>query len=400
MSYLNSKIEVFLNAIRQLSSMVDDIYIYGGGLYGQNIYTILEKRNIHVKGFVVTSGADNQKAKLPIINIDEVLHQRIGLIIGMNPHNARKAKEYLNKYSFDMSRVIDGGSYLDQTEQRDNEDDIPRLEVTTKMGCKINCRYCPQNVVLRKYYASDKQRAEFMSLENFETCLTKLPLDCVISFGGMSEAFLNPDCIKMIKMACESGRRVEVLTTLVGTTMQDVNDLLKLPISFVILHVADKYQYANIPVTDEYLNKLELIINAKKPDGTPFVNLCNAQGQPDEKVLKILGEGYEVLTSLQDRAGNLNDEMLISRKTPKGEVSCTRCGQQLNNNMLLPDGTVLLCCMDYGMKHVLGNLLQNTYEEILCGTCMQYVKQGMKGDTEIDILCRQCSFANLVEAGI
>lgn len=97
---------------------------------------------------------------------------------------------------------------------------------------------------------------------------------------------------------------------------------------------------------------------------------------------------------MHDRAGNLDDDILISATRKRhGKISCSLCGQALNHNILLPDGRVLLCCMDYGMKHVLGNLLQQSYEEIINGSEMQRLKCAINGDESIDLLCRGCSSA-------
>ena len=57
-----------------------------------------------------------------------------------------------------------------------------------------------------------------------------------------------------------------------------------------------------------------------------------------------------------------------------------------------PDGRVVLCNFDFGMKHVLGNLLEETYEEIMNGECMRRIVEAMDGD-QCDLLCRRCNFA-------
>ena len=105
---------------------------------------------------------------------------------------------------------------------------------------------------------------------------------------------------------------------------------------------------------------------------------------------------YEILTALHDRAGNLENESLLGKNVPEGEIVCSLCGERLNHNNLLPDGTVLLCDFDYGMQHVLGNLKEQTYEELLLGNEWRKVHAGMKGDTSQNILCRKCSCANVV----
>lgn len=78
--------------------------------------------------------------------------------------------------------------------------------------------------------------------------------------------------------------------------------------------------------------------------------------------------------------------------TCNGEKTCALTGNHLNSNILLPDGSVLLCCMDYGMKHVLGNLLKETYAEIQQNTEIIRVREGLKTGNE-DVLCTKCSNA-------
>lgn len=79
-----------------------------------------------------------------------------------------------------------------------------------------------------------------------------------------------------------------------------------------------------------------------------------------------------------------------------GAIACSLCGQELNRNVLLPDGTVLLCCMDYGMKHILGNLREQSYDEIMNGGEMQRIKKCMNDELKDDILCRSCALSHLI----
>lgn len=45
------------------------------------------------------------------------------------------------------------------------------------------------------------------------------------------------------------------------------------------------------------------------------------------------------------------------------------------------------------MKHVLGNLTEQSYEEIMNGKEIDKIKAAINGDESIDILCRRCSSA-------
>lgn len=77
----------------------------------------------------------------------------------------------------------------------------------------------------------------------------------------------------------------------------------------------------------------------------------------------------------------------------KERITCCFSGPKLNNHVVLPDGTLLLCNMDYGMQHVLGNLLLESYDEIRKGVEMKKVFAGIAGNSDIDLLCRKCLFA-------
>ena len=71
---------------------------------------------------------------------------------------------------------------------------------------------------------------------------------------------------------------------------------------------------------------------------------------------------------MYSRAGNLDESRVIGqplRPTPRYNfvVECSR-DPELDANVLLPNGDVSLWCMDYGLKHILGNLVKQSYEEI------------------------------------
>jgi hypothetical protein len=48
--------------------------------------------------------------------------------------------------------------------------------------------------------------------------------------------------------------------------------------------------------------------------------------------------------------------------------------------------------MDYGLQHVLGNLLESDYEEIVRGPEMMRVLAAMDDDS-LPLLCRKCNVA-------
>lgn len=385
--------DILERQVGELKKKVSRIYIYGAGLYARNIYEILNGSHICVDGFLVTrTEKQTELYGMPILNADSVLKDDIGIIIGTNSLNRIGIMEKLRQAHFNMEHVVYGTDYIEKDGNR--YDGRPTMQITARIGCSVNCRYCPQKVLINQYFTHDHRRPAVMSLEVFETCLAKLPEKARISFCGMAEPFLNPECGEMIKMAHRSGRVVELYTTLVGADRKIIEEIADIPFGYVTLHVADQYGYAHIPLTEAYYDLVEFVVNYRRKDGTPLVNMCNAQAEPDKRIAKICSGKYRILTALHDRAGNLEDEKLLNKKTPEGKISCSLCGDKLNHNNLLPDGTVLLCDFDYGMQHVLGNLLEQSYGEILSGSEWNRICKGMSGDSQQDILCRKCSCAN------
>jgi len=57
------------------------------------------------------------------------------------------------------------------------------------------------------------------------------------------------------------------------------------------------------------------------------------------------------------RAGNL-----FETKRKDGDLKCS--ASNYDNNVMMPNGDVYLCCMDYSLKHKLGNLLITHFDKL------------------------------------
>ena len=62
------------------------------------------------------------------------------------------------------------------------------------------------------------------------------------------------------------------------------------------------------------------------------------------------------------------------------------------SNVLLPNGDVQLCAMDYGLRHTLGNLFRESYSSIVNGPVLAKVFDELDRSAS-DILCRECEYA-------
>ncbi len=160
------------------------------------------------------------------------------------------------------------------------------LEITTVIGCKNMCSYCPQEKLLNAY----KDDVRVMSFETFKKCVDKVPIDSEIHFTGMAEPFLNPDCVKMIEYAFRKGHEIFLSTTLVG--LKDIPLLEKITFKTFLVHLPS--EDSNIKVDENYLKTLkDLSESSIKVTYIHFKNL-----HPKIKNILILRESRKCLMSI------------------------------------------------------------------------------------------------------
>ena len=64
----------------------------------------------------------------------------------------------------------------------------------------------------------------------------------------------------------------------------------------------------------------------------------------------------------------------------------------MEKGVLLPNGDVQLCCMDFGLKHKLGNLNVDTYLDLYHSKEFLRVMEAMSDESEY-LICRKCAYA-------
>ena len=248
-----------------------------------------------------------------------------------------------------------------------------RLEITTHIGCPIDCRDCPQ-ALLRERYKGKLT----MDFEDYKKAIDKVPQECRIDFSGMCEPFCNDRCTDMVLYAYEKGHPLALYTTLQGATMEDYERLRAIPFEVVTIHLPDQEGRSHFRITEEYL---EVLANF-------FCNNYSVHGMMDDRVKPYLRQ-RNLITFMHDRAGNVDDRPHRTIGTER-HLKCMTSGRAMDHNVLLPDGTVLMCCMDYGMTGVFGNLFEQSYDEVIHSKEAERMRATLiKGES----ICRHCANA-------
>lgn len=270
------------------------------------------------------------------------------------------------------------------------------IEITTKIGCSLNCRYCPQDLLINSYYSTNNKEnnielLDIMNFKIFKECIDKIPPNIDIHFSGMCEPWQNPECTKMILYAYNKGHSIHVFTTLQGMSRDDYLKIRELDLKSFVLHIPDSEYNSKFKIDDSYLNLLREVIK-DTIDGRFKISYYSCHGNVHESIKELIEfSKIPINNQMFDRAGNLHEEGIISSKEKKGQIICKWCGgNALNKNVLLPNGVVLLCCMDYGMEFPLGNLLNQKFDEISEGKTKKHYRMLLKSESLGKILCRHC----------
>jgi hypothetical protein len=220
---------------------------------------------------------------------------------------------------------------------------MPNLEITTIIGCSNMCSYCPQDALLAAY----PKKGKLMKFTDFVKLIDNVPIEVDIFFAGYSEPFLNKESSLMMKYAIERGHRTVLYTTTIGFNQNDIEVLKDVVFDVVSIHYYDGRK----DNFQEGVDKFKAAIKSKV-------------------------WSQELIENPLSRAGNNWDV-----KPKEGKLKCS-IAPNYDHNVVLPNGNVYLCCMDYSLTHCVGNLNETKFIDL---------DRSMNMDA--DHICRKCSLS-------
>jgi len=260
--------------------------------------------------------------------------------------------------------------------------------------CNLKCSFCP----------GTKRKAKIMQTEDFSSLLAKLrPWTDYLYFHLMGEPLCHPHLKDYLRLAGKHGFKV-ILTTN-GTLLGKQQEMLlhspalhKLNISLHAFEAND----LEVPF-QKYLQ--DCFAFGKAAEGTKLVvyRLWN-HGGADEKNSEILTalEAYFPKPWYTERRGiRIGDRVYLEHgdKFDWPDLNAEDMGQQVfcyglrDQIGVLCDGTVVPCCLDHEGDLALGNLLDDSLENILETPRAQAISLGFQQKKAAEELCRKCGYA-------
>lgn len=260
--------------------------------------------------------------------------------------------------------------------------------------CNLQCTFCPGTIRTKKA----------MTEEEFSFLLPRLrPYADYLYFHLMGEPLCHPKLHRFLELAGDTGFKV-ILTTN-GTLLRQKQDILlsasglhKINIS---LHAFEANDLA-ISFRD-YLTQCFSFGQASEGKKLVVYRLWNQGGENEqnEEILKALhgafpGEwkeeprGTRIGQKVYLEYGDKFDWPDLSAEDGGEQVFCYGLRDQIG---VLCDGTVVPCCLDHEGDLALGNLFEQSLEDILETPRAKAIYQGFRNKKAAEELCRKCGYA-------
>lgn len=265
------------------------------------------------------------------------------------------------------------------------------LEITNV--CNLNCVFCPKTT----------REKHSMTLDEFDTLTTRLAGEVrFLYFHLMGEPFLHPLLPEFILMARRKGFTPVITTN--GTLLAQRGDLLdalphKLQIS---LHSHEGNRKDN---PEQYIDEVMAFAKEAAQRGCVVVlRLWNEGGlnRMNNSILDMIADrqprpwtqrydGWKLTENLYVESDDMFEWPDLQHDVYKEEeVFCYALRNQIG---VLADGTVVPCCLDHNGDMPLGNLYDNSLNEILASPRAAALYHGFTSHTAVEPLCRRCGYS-------
>lgn len=265
------------------------------------------------------------------------------------------------------------------------------LEITNV--CNLDCLFCPKT----------ERKKHLMTLEEFHRLTDQLIGKIkFLYFHLMGEPFLHPLLPQFILTARQKGF-IPVLTTN-GTLLSRRSDVLDaLPHKIQIsLH---SHEGNNLNNPEQYIGDVMTFAKEAARRGCIIVlRLWNEGGynRQNDSILQLIAQHQPQPWQLRKDGYKLSDKLFIEHDNmfewpainhdvyAEKKIFCYALRNQIG---VLVDGTVVPCCLDYAGNLSLGNLFDQSLDDILSSSRSQAIYQGFTNHTAVEPLCRRCGYA-------
>lgn len=298
--------------------------------------------------------------------------------------------------------LADGGWLVPADSEPERRFLLKYVSLEAHTVCNQACYFCPVSVAPREDHS--------MPMETYERILGELSVwkDTIeaVFMINYNEPTADKRFVEQVGAIKAAGLRPAVLTNGTGLTPSRVDRLVEMGgLRFLSINLStlDRDRYAKERGGDHLKVVLKNLDHAKNLPVAEQMDMV-VLGTGDEKhrrdfeeiTERFAGSRFEVkYFEVMDRTGHvqIGHRPAIPNQRLCG---CDNVGSRpLQHIHITPRGHCLLCCEDYDEKYVVGDLNQESVQDVLTGPKLALMRRWIYGleDAPKDFICRGCTFA-------
>lgn len=273
------------------------------------------------------------------------------------------------------------------------------IEITNV--CNLNCKFCPDT----------NRKKEFMSLEKFEEAIKKIyKLTKLVTLHVKGEPLLHKDLENILKILEKYNLKTNITTN--GTLIKDKLEVIKNSNAVRQINFSLHSMVQNENINKKYLTDIFESAEELK-DIIISYRLWNLQNIKDNNInndiINQIEDYYNIPNLKQQLLENefikLRENVFINQDTEfewpnlnnKPIIERGRCLALKEQVAILVDGTVVPCCLDNDGDIPLGNIFEETMEDILNKEKSITIKKNFENGVITCKLCKTCGFLKRLE---
>ena len=267
--------------------------------------------------------------------------------------------------------------------------------------CNLKCAFCPDT----------KRKKEYMDLEKFEEVIKKIHnYTSIVCLHVKGEPLLHKQLKDILKILEKYNLKANITTN--GTLIKDNLEILKNSNSVRQINFSIHSITQNPKLNKQYLQDIFESVEQLKNTIISYRlwNLKNIEENSiNRNIIKEIEDYYNIKNLQHQLIENnflkIKDNIFINQDIEftwpdikhKKIIEKGRCLALKEQLAILVDGTVVPCCLDNNGDIPLGNILEETMEDILKKSLTIDIKKNFENGIITCDLCKTCGFLKKLE---
>ena len=267
--------------------------------------------------------------------------------------------------------------------------------------CNLKCKFCPE---------TSREKA-FMSAENFEYIISKIhKYTNLVYLHVKGEPLLHSKLGEILKILEKYDLKANITTN--GTLIKEKLEIIKKSTAVRQINFSINSIMQNEGANEQYLQDIFESVEELK-DVIISYRLWNLKSIRENDVNSFIIKAIEKYYNIQNLKQKLSENNFFELKKKvfinqdieftwpdiklENVIESGRCLALKEQIAILVDGTVVPCCLDNNGDIPLGNILEESLEDILNSPKSAVIKKNFENSIITCKLCKTCGFLKRLE---